>query len=369
MTKSLNSLDIMRVAFQTYAQRAGTVLTVSLAINLTCLVATVLAMNAFGMWGFIAYLALSQFAAQLTTGASSLLVSGIWTKGDVPESMDLIKAVLARGGALFALSILYGLGVGFFLIFLIIPGIYVAIKWSLAAPALLIRQVGVSDAFKTSSELTKQAMGPTFAVVLFTFVFNLLVPQLLSGGSGGSMAPLETQVITTFVISTFAAPVAGLAYGELYLRLATVIPPPVPFTPAPTGPWIGVPQPVHGMHRAPAATGGYAGGFGAPAATAYQAPAQPYGAPAPQAPQAPQPYGAPAPQAPQAYGAPAPQAYGAPAPAQQPYGAPAPQAYGAPAPAQQPYGAPAPQTYSAPVPAQQPYGAPAPQAYGTTAPA
>ncbi|MBO9534146.1 MAG: hypothetical protein J7513_14340, partial [Solirubrobacteraceae bacterium] len=276
MTKSLNSLDIMRVAFQTYAQRAGTVLTVSLAINLSCLVVTILALNLVGVYGFVVYLALMQFATQLTTGASSLLVSSLWTKGDVPETGDLLRGVLARGGALFVLSILYGVGIGFFAIFLLIPGIYVAIKWSLAAPALLIRNVGVSDAFKTSSELTKQAMGPTFAVVFFTFVFNLLAPRLIGGGSSET-APLETTVISTFVISTLFAPVAGLAYGELYMRLATVIPPPIQHTPAPTGPWIGVPQPVHGMQGAPP-TGGYSGGFAGPAtATPFSAPA-PYDA-------------------------------------------------------------------------------------------
>lgn len=387
--KPVNAVQIIREALAAYGAHAATVLTVSLLINGIALIASILAMNMLGAIGLGAFALITIVAQQVSNGAFATLMASRWAGEEFGNAQDVIRPSLARIGALFGAALLYSLGVGIAALFFLLPAIYLATKWAVVFPAIVIGRQRVGEAFKQSSQYTSQAMDSVFAVILFTFLISVISPRIITAVAGGATAPMEMTVIATFAVSALFGPISGLAIGELYLRLAPPVTAggptigrgawvPVAQQPpaAASGPWVPMPA---GSPAALAATP-YAGAAGAP--SPYGAAPQPYGAPPAQTPApygapAQQPYGSPAQQAPQPYGAPPAQAAPAPygAPAQQPYGAPAqhaPQPYGAPVhqPAQA-YGAPAPpapQTFGAPAhqPAQA-YGAPAPQAYGAPA--
>ncbi len=398
--KPVNAVQIIREALAAYGAHAATVLTVSLLINGIALIASILAMNMLGAIGLGAFALITIVAQQVSNGAFATLMASRWAGEEFGNAQDVIRPSLARIGALFGAALLYSLGVGIAALFFLLPAIYLATKWAVVFPAIVIGRQRVGEAFKQSSQYTSQAMDSVFAVILFTFLISVISPRIITAVAGGATAPMEMTVIATFAVSALFGPISGLAIGELYLRLAPPVTAggptigrgawvPVAQQPpaAASGPWVPMPAgspaavaatPYAGAAGAPSPYGAAPQPYGSPAAHA----AQPYGAPPTQAPApygaaAQQPYGSPAQQAPQPYGAPPAQAAPAPygAPAQQPYGAPAqhaPQPYGAPVhqPAQA-YGAPAPpapQTFGAPAhqPAQA-YGAPAPQAYGAPA--
>lgn len=377
--KPVNAVQIIREALAAYGAHAATVLTVSLLINGVALVASIVAMNVFGMVGLFIFGMITVAAQQVSNGAFASLMSSRWAGDDLSSSQDVIRPALARVGALFGAAFLYSLGVGFAALLFVLPAIYLATKWAVVFPAIVIGRQRVGEAFKQSSQYTSQAMDSVFAVVLFNFLLSVITPRIITGVAGGQTAPMEMTVIATFAVSALFGPISGLAIGELYLRLAPPVTAGGPtigrgaWVPvaqqapaAASGPWVpmpAAPQPAMGA-TAYASPGGAPAPYGAPAAQAspYGAPAAqpaPYGG-APQAPayqQAPGGYGAPA-QAPTAYGTPAPAPYGTPPAA---YGAPAPQPYGAPA--QQPYGAPA--QHAAPaMGAPAPYGAPPTPGFG-----
>ncbi len=359
--KPVNAVQIIREAFATYRDHAATVLTVSLLINGVGLVASIVAMNALGMVGIAVFLMIALATQQVSNGAFASLMSSRWAGDDLSSAQDVIRPALARIGALCVAAVLFSFGVGIAALFFVLPAIYLATRWAVVFPAIVIGRQRATEAFGQSSQYTSQAMDTTFAVVLFNFLLGVLAPRLITGSAGGDMAPMETSIIASFAISTVLGPISGLAVAELYLRLAPPVTAggptvgrgafvPVAQQPVAGGSGAWVPMPAGAAQPAMAAA---PYGVTAAAPAAYGAPAhapQPYGA----APHAPQPYGAPG-QAPAAYGAPS--GYGAP----QPYGAPAqahsaPAAYGAP----QPYAAPA-QAHGAPAAygAPQPYGAPA----------
>lgn len=367
--KPVNAVQIIREALATYGQHAATVLTVSLLINGVALVASILAMNVFGIVGIFVFGMITMAAQQVSNGAFAALMSSRWAGEDLSSAQEMIRPALARIGALCVASIFYGFGVGLAMLLFILPGVYLMTRWAVVFPAIVIGRQRVGEAFKQSSQYTSQAMDSVFGVVLFNVLLSVVTPRLVAGLAGGDTAPLETVIIATFAISALFGPISGLAIGELYLRLAPPVTAggptigrgawvPVAQQPQPTGgngPWVPMPaaaQPAMGAtaYAAPAPYGQ------PPAGAPHMGQPAPYAQPAPQYPGQPAPYGTPAQPthhaAPTQYGAPAsygmPQSAAAPGqPQPAPYGHPAPPSHGTPA----PYGAPA-------TPAPAPYGAP-----------
>lgn len=80
-----------------------------------------------------------------------------------------------RVGAFLGLSLLSGLGILLGLVLLIVPGVYLAVRWSVASPMLLAEDVGASDALGKSWALTESSFWAILAVQLLIFVPALLI--------------------------------------------------------------------------------------------------------------------------------------------------------------------------------------------------
>lgn len=77
-------------------------------------------------------------------------------------------------------SILYGISVaiGFFL--LLIPGIYMAVRFSMALPAVAFKNLGSLEALSYSSNLTREYWWRTFGLLLLFLIFSLMVRVVFS---------------------------------------------------------------------------------------------------------------------------------------------------------------------------------------------
>jgi membrane-anchored glycerophosphoryl diester phosphodiesterase (GDPDase) len=94
----------------------------------------------------------------------------------VVESFSKVKNQI--GGVIW-LSIKVGFLVGLACLALIVPGILLAIRWSLAVPAMVLEGKSSGDAMSRSSELTHGNRGRVFIIWLLFVVLSIGVSMLL----------------------------------------------------------------------------------------------------------------------------------------------------------------------------------------------
>jgi hypothetical protein len=129
-------------------------------------------------------------------------------------------------GIVFGLGLLIGIG----FICLIIPGIYLAIIWSLAIPAAVIEDLGFAECRDRSKFLTEGARGRMFMIwvlVLFITYLVIFASQLPVGAIGvmvlgqhlrGSLAFNIIAGITGSVASTLVGPLGMIAFTIAYFN-------------------------------------------------------------------------------------------------------------------------------------------------------
>jgi len=113
-----------------------------------------------------------------------------------------------RLGTLVGASFMYGLGVFFGLILLVVPGLIAIARWSLIVPLVMIEGLGWRDAFRRSSELVRGRTGRVLVLVIIANVITGIVgslfgvlPGFIGAWIGGTIAgavavPFEAHVLT-----------------------------------------------------------------------------------------------------------------------------------------------------------------------------
>ena len=156
---------------------------------------------------------------------------------DVREGRDPRLGEVARKGlavlpVVVAASIISGLGTaaGFFA--LIIPGIYLSLRWAVVAQAAAIEQEGWLPALRSSGRLLDGHYGHVFVFLLFVFAV-LAAPTFLVAlvvGEDVNAGTFILGVALEVVISSFGALATALLYFDLRTR-REVAPAPVEATP------------------------------------------------------------------------------------------------------------------------------------------
>lgn len=99
---------------------------------------------------------------------------------------DCARAGLAKLGPILAIFLLTYIGFLVGLLLLIVPGIIVALMWSVATPALLAENLGVLDSFGRSRALTKGSRGKIFLVLFLGVIVVYGVMWTVLGIASGS---------------------------------------------------------------------------------------------------------------------------------------------------------------------------------------
>jgi hypothetical protein len=124
-------------------------------------------------------------------------------------------AAWKRAGGLLGVSLLTGIGVGVGLFLLVIPGLILFTRWSLAVPAVMLEGRSPRDAMRRSSELVKGHEWKVFAIFGIVsagaFGTSFLLEQLLSG-------PLGLWAALT-VAATLTTPFTAHALNVVYYRI------------------------------------------------------------------------------------------------------------------------------------------------------
>jgi hypothetical protein len=176
-------------------------------------------------WGAIL---LSMVVSAAAHAATVVAVSNVYL--DRPASvMDSYSKVKGKILGVIGLSLSVGFLVGLACLALIVPGILLAIRWSLGVPAMILEDKGVGDSMSRSSELTKGNRGRIFVIWILFIVLAIGVGLLLQwpvefasgvkGRTGLQTAPLGWQLaslIATFLSECLVGPLATIAFSLVY---------------------------------------------------------------------------------------------------------------------------------------------------------
>lgn len=167
--------------------------------------------------------------AFVLSSAAALRAVTVAYLGGTPDWRESLRLALHRLGALVWLSILMSLGLTLGFVLCVVPGIWLAVGWSLAFVALVAEDLSGIRALRRSRNLVRGRWWATFGVLLIAFILNAVVDQIVAiplviisfvsedsliGFALSALANIISDVITT----PFVAAVFVLVYFDLRVR-------------------------------------------------------------------------------------------------------------------------------------------------------
>jgi hypothetical protein len=158
---------------------------------------------AFGIAGVIVGLFVYMVAYLFSQGGTVYAVSELYLgrTTTIGESLGRMRGQL---GSLFGVLLLNGLAVMGAMLFLIIPGIYVACRLITCVPAALLEDLGPRASLERSFRLTKDSAGRAFLIyflyfiLLYAAIFLFLLPFSLAGAILAAKDPGVARVWLAF---------------------------------------------------------------------------------------------------------------------------------------------------------------------------
>lgn len=130
---------------------------------------------------------------------------------------------------LLGVAIVVGLGVMLGFILLIVPGIILAVIWSVATGAVVVEGRGVGDALQRSRDLTRgyrwEIFGLGVIMVVASTIIGIAVGGVSAATGGGFMAGstnLFVNMVTSAVSNILNAVIGAAGVGALYYELRSV---------------------------------------------------------------------------------------------------------------------------------------------------
>lgn len=151
----------------------------------------------------------------IETGTSNLGASFNYTLSKLPS---LLPAQLVTGILIVAGMLLF-----------IVPGVIIAIMFSLVIPTIIIEQTGIFESLGRSRRLVGQRWGKTFVVMLISGII-VGIPLIVVNAiiSYSAVSPLVSQLATN-TVTAFLGPILPIALTYLYYSMRTrENPPPSP---------------------------------------------------------------------------------------------------------------------------------------------
>jgi len=179
-----------------------TVVVAGLVFAVVCLVETV------GPWSVVL---LSLVGTAVVQGA---LIEAVDQRRE-HRGEPLLRATSRRAGGLLGVSLLTGIGVAVGLFLLIVPGLILFTRWSLAVPAVMLEGRSPRDAMRRSRELVRGHGWQVFAVFLTVTV----AAGLASLGIERALSPVLGLWLSLTLASTLTTPFAAHALNVVYYRI------------------------------------------------------------------------------------------------------------------------------------------------------
>ena len=123
-----------------------------------------------------------------------------------------------------AAEIVAGILIALGFVAFIIPGVLLALRWSVVAQTAAVDHEGWLPALRRSSRLAagsyRHIFRLLFAVGVLTFVVGLLAGAVTAGGRGTGVAPVLIGIVVYTLIASFSALTLAILYFDLRAREA-----------------------------------------------------------------------------------------------------------------------------------------------------
>lgn len=195
------------------------------------------------LWAFFSTLIIIGFLSALvfwivnttTTGVAVKYVSDYIEKGSSDLGVSFNFAI-SKLPSLLVAQLVAGILIAIGMVLFIVPGIILAIMFSLIIPTIIMEQKGAFESLGRSRRLVSNRWLKTFALLLILGIIMIIVSgvvSVLALFSSTTYPAIDT--LLTSIVSAFVAPISPIAMVYLYYAMvAREMPPPAPLPPPPT---------------------------------------------------------------------------------------------------------------------------------------
>ncbi len=174
--------------------------------------------------GAVVVLVISLIAQTIASGALTTAVSSDYL-GTAADSATALRTAFNRFWPLLASGILAGMGMIFGFLACLIPGIFLAVAWSVATPALVVENLGPGRALSRSMQLVKPRFWPTLGcrvlLYLMTVIPGTIIAIPATFATNGDTRIIVSGILSMLIsllITPFSAATLVLLYFDLRVR-------------------------------------------------------------------------------------------------------------------------------------------------------
>ena len=135
---------------------------------------------------------------------------------------------------LVGIGLVIGVSVAFEIMLLIVPGVLLALAWSVASPAAVMERTGVFGALDRSRALTRNHRGAILGLSVIYFVILLVVQGVVStavvglglslaaGVGRNAQAAMIPPMLVTLLVQTLTAMISAAGVASIYYELRLI---------------------------------------------------------------------------------------------------------------------------------------------------
>jgi hypothetical protein len=144
--------------------------------------------------------------------------------GDHPRPDTVFERALRVLPTVVAAAIVSGIGIAVGSVLLLIPGIYLQLRWAVVAQVAAAERGDWISALRRSGELARfnylRIAGVLILVALITFMISAIGASIV--GDSNSIAAIAVEIAVVVLLHSFASLVLALLYFDLYAREGAV---------------------------------------------------------------------------------------------------------------------------------------------------
>ncbi|MBS0297563.1 MAG: hypothetical protein JSR45_14740 [Proteobacteria bacterium] len=144
------------------------------------------------------------------------------SKGEKATIAEALRAPLTVLLPALGLAVVSQIGITVGLILLIVPGVILALMWSVAVPSMYVERLGVLDALKRSTQLTGNHRGAIFGLMLVLGLISAGANLVLALPTGGLIPKGPDRYLWGALHSLFGAllsTIFAVGISQAYLEL------------------------------------------------------------------------------------------------------------------------------------------------------
>jgi Membrane domain of glycerophosphoryl diester phosphodiesterase len=165
---------------------------------------------------------LSILLTSIAAAACFRAVSSVYL-GETPTVGGSLSFAANKVLSVVWLSILFGFGLIIPLLFFLLPGIWLAVAWSVAFPVLLSEGLGGGKALGRSFRLVKGRWWSTFGTLIVMYLIVLVISLIVGGLLGTALVASQDSEAVAGVLTTIINTVSSLITLPLYAAVLTIL--------------------------------------------------------------------------------------------------------------------------------------------------